>query len=143
MDLQTFVAETLKQIVSGVADAQSGVAALNTNARINPALVSEDAKRKSANPTPVEFDVALTVSERSESARSETSEQYQGLISVVSAKDTASAQSSHSGEHQREAVSRVKFTVQLAQPSDIETYSTNIPTMSSMGRSRYDELKDY
>ena len=61
MNLSTFVAETLRQIVSGVADAQKSVAALDTNARINPALISQAARVKSGEPTPVEFDVAITV----------------------------------------------------------------------------------
>lgn len=143
MDLRTFVAETLRQIVGGVADAQASVAALGTNARINPAMVADTAKRKSAPPSPVEFDVAVTVAEKSSFNQADSECRSESLISVVSAERSLVSDQENATSRRNEAVSRVRFTVQLSQPSDVETYSTNIPTMASMGRSRYDELKDY
>ncbi|MEH3123708.1 MAG: hypothetical protein PGN16_17350 [Sphingomonas phyllosphaerae] len=133
MDLQTFVAETLRQIVGGVADAQKSVAALGTNARINPALISQTAKVQSGDATPVEFDVAITVVDDAETVSTASASSSSGMIAVVHADRTADAGTTDRSRHRSEAVSRVRFTVQLAQPSDIQTYDSS-GSFASAGR---------
>ena len=137
MDLQTFVAETLRQIVAGIADAQASVAELRTNARINPAKVADSAARKSAPPSPVEFDVAVTVAEENSHSRSDAEQRSRGLISVVSSSQVLASEQESATNRRNEAVSRVRFSVQLAQPSDVETYSTDIHVVSRSRSDRY------
>ena len=137
MDLQTFVAETLRQIVGGVADAQKSVAALGTNARINPALISQSAKVQSGDATPVEFDVAITVVDDIEAARTEGEASSSGMIAVVHADRTTDTVTVDRSRHRSEAVSRIRFTVQLAQPSDIQTYDSSGDFASAGRRQSY------
>ena len=137
MDLQTFVAETLRQIVAGVAEAQKGIAALGTNARVNPALVEQTAKMQSGAASPVEFDVAITVVDDHRSEKSVGAATSSGMIAVVHAGQNTDETSSEARQHTTAAVSRVKFTVQVAQPSDVETYSSSFSYASSGSGDRY------
>jgi len=137
MDLQTFVAETLRQIVGGVADAQKSIAALGTNARVNPALVDQSAKVQSGAASPVEFDVAITVVDDHRSERTTGESTSSGMITVVHANQDTDRTLSEAGQHTTAAVSRVKFTVQVAQPSDVETYSSSFSYASSRDGDRY------
>lgn len=137
MDLQTFVAETLRQVVGGVAEAQKSIAALKTNARVNPALVEATAKVQSGAASPVEFDVAITVVDDHRSDKTAGTSTSSGMIAVVHANQEAEEASSTASQHTTAAVSRVKFTVQVAQPSDVETYSSSFAYASSGTGDRY------
>lgn len=117
MDLKAFVTETLAQIVEGVADAQERIAAGGTNATVNPRSIPSEATHKHGEATPVEFDVALVVSaEASEGSSSKVSGSV-GILSVVSARLSSTLEGQSTGTNRNETVSRVKFTVQLAQPA--------------------------
>lgn len=129
MDLRTFVAETLKQIVDGVADAKSYFAQSETGAQINPVVRSST--DKVGNPSPVEFDIALTVSQSSESSGSTTGEAKVGMISVFQAK--VGAESRDKDGNERQEVSRVRFTVMLAQPADIQVAQAPPPRPAQPG----------
>lgn len=120
MDLKSFVAETLAQIVEGVAEAQRRIAETGTNATVNPTTVLEDARRKIGDPSPVEFDVAVTVTEESRDDSSSKVGGSAGLLSVVTLKTSAELANNTTGSNRNEAVSRIKFAVQLVQPSDID-----------------------
>lgn len=121
MDIKTFVAETLCQIVEGVAEARAKIAEGGTNAAVNPGHVGAEARREIGHPAPVEFDVAVTVSEESEdkSTSRESGGGGMGVLSIVSAKLAAETATESAGTQRTEAFSRVKFTVMLAQPGDI------------------------
>lgn len=123
MDLKSFVAETLVQIVEGVADAQKRIRELDVGAAVNPNSIADTSKDKLGVATPVEFDVAVTVTD--ESASKTGAGSTVGFLSVVSAKVDAKAEASDSVRN--EAVSRVQFVVRLAQPADLSTYSTRMP----------------
>jgi hypothetical protein len=120
MDLKSFVAETLVQIVEGVADAQKRIATLEVGAAVNPGVVSEDARRKIGSPKRVQFDVAVTVSD--ESASRTGAGATAGFLSVVSARVDAKAEASDTLKN--EAVSRIQFSVDLSQPADLITRSS-------------------
>ena len=69
----------------------------------------------------MEFDVAVVVAEESSSRAN--MEASAGFLSVVTAKIAGRAETA--GTARNEAVSRIKFSVDLAQPADLETYSFN------------------
>lgn len=117
MDLKTFISETLTQIVEGVADAQSQMAAGGSGARLNPVFRTAAQKSHPSEAKPVEFDLALTVSQQSAESSSAKGEMRAGFISVFQAKVGADMEA-RSGTQSQE-VSRVKFTVMLAQPVDV------------------------
>ncbi len=119
MDLKTFVAETLTQIVEGVSDAQKRIAEANVGAAINPGVVDASAKRKIGRASPVEFDVAIVIAE--ESSTRAAAEASVGFLAVVTAKIAGKAEASEAARN--EAISRIKFSVDLAQPADLETYT--------------------
>jgi hypothetical protein len=133
MDLKTFVAETLTQIVAGVSQAQRDIAALGTNAAVNPASVASDSSRQMTGARPVEFDVALTVVDRSSSSVEANDSQSASIISVVHSGTEAGSSSVDEQITSQEAVSRVKFSVLLAQPGDISVYQK--PNLAALGRS--------
>lgn len=114
MDLKSFVAETLVQIVEGVADAQKRIAELNVGAAVNAQYV-HPGSRQIANPRPVEFDVAVTVSD--ESAAKAGLGASAGFLSVISAKIDGKAETSDTLRN--EAVSRIQFSVNISQPADL------------------------
>lgn len=110
MDLRTFVRETLTQIIDGVADAKAGLEMRSSGAVINPSYGTAQA-------TPVEFDVAVTVAQQQDEAAAMKGEAKGGVLSVFQAKvgaDLETKAASHS-----EQVSRVRFSVMLAQPGDV------------------------
>lgn len=127
MDLRTFVAETLTQIVDGVADAKARLASGETGAKINPAYATLDVR-------PVEFDVAVTVAQQHDEAAAVKGEIKGGVLSVFQAKvgtDLETKAGSHS-----EQVSRVRFSVMLAQPGEVRPRA---PVQSPpRGRGRHD-----
>lgn len=113
MDVEQFVAETLKQICRGVASAQSEVADTGKGV-ISPSVVQADiatAFRALTHPkthTPikeVEFDLAVTVTEASGS-------EGKLSLSVFPIKAGIGGESSKA----MESVSRVKFVVPIALP---------------------------
>ena len=136
MDLKTFVSESLTQIVEGISDAQKRISETNAGAAVNPGVVDERAKRKIGHASPVEFDVAVVAGEESAEQAGSSAKAGFALISVVSARAAAEMNSRSSGGQRNETTSRIKFTVQLAQPADLETYRYDIPSASVRGSSR-------
>lgn len=132
MDLRTFVADTLSQIVDGVGDAQKAIRDSGTNAAVNPGRVSSASKRKLAPAAAVEFDVALVVTQRTTEGSESNDEQASGIVSVVQANTRHSAQNGKQSKNAHQSTSRVKFTVMVSQPADIETYQA--PDLSAIGR---------
>ena len=61
--LQEFISETISQVIHGVAGAQKLTTELNS--RINPKKIDGDGhmKRIAEKRTPIEFDIAVTVTE--------------------------------------------------------------------------------
>ena len=118
MDLKSFVAETLVQIVEGVADAQKRIHDLAVGAAINPNHIPDHANRIT-KASPVQFDVAVTVSD--EVASKAGAGASAGFLSVISARVDAKAEETDTLRN--EAVSRIQFSVSLAQPGDITTYN--------------------
>jgi len=125
MDLKTFVTETLVQIVAGVSDAAGQIAQLGTNAQVNPHVTSTSYETGPARA--VEFDVAITVSDESQSAGSSKAGGSLGILSVVGVKASAEIGENSGSTQRNEAVSRVKFSVQLSQPSNITRVNPTIP----------------
>ena len=120
MDLKTFVSETLTQIVEGVADAQLRIAEGGSNACVNPTKVFSGEQHKRAEPRPVEFDVALVVEAESTDKSSAKAGGSVGFLSIVSARATGELGSETAGSSRSESTSRVRFTVNLAQPAFLE-----------------------
>ena len=132
MDLRSFVTETLVQIVDGVSEAKKQIEAGASNARINPDEVYPHQQKKSGRASAVEFDVALTVAEETMDAEKEKVGARAGLLSVVSLGASAEINGERSGSAKNETVSRVRFTVMLAQPSDLtEKRGISVPTTAS------------
>lgn len=116
MDLATFVRETLVQIVEGVSAATIEIDNLGTNARINPGI--ENA-HNGGQARPVEFDVAVTVSQGSENKDQVKAGGSLSVLAVVGIKAGAEGLSDTAAMQRSEAVSRVKFSVMIAQPSQV------------------------
>ena len=114
MDLKTFVSQALIQIVEGVNEARSAVK--STGATVNPTFFG-DVKNMPKNGSyhigsgklaqSVEFDVALTVAEGTET---------KGGIGVFSG--VINLGSSGQSNNENVSVSRVKFTVPLGLPNE-------------------------
>ena len=119
MDLKTFVSETLTQIVEGVADAQKRIRDANIAAAVNPSYRMGTSQRDYADEKPVEFDVAVVISEESSEASGNKAGASVGIIAVLSAKASADIESNSVGIHRNETASRIRFSVQLAQPAEI------------------------
>lgn len=136
MDLKTFIADTLTQIIGGISEAQRNISAMDVNAAVNPASISSDSRRHLTGARPVEFDVALTVLQRSAVSAADGSAESSGIVSVVQSFSEARSHASEDETHSEEAVSRVRFSVMLAQPGDIDVYpSSNMhDRMAEMGR---------
>lgn len=128
MDLKTFVSETLIQIVEGVSEAQKRIRESGSNASVNPHQIASEAKQKIGQATPVEFDVALVVAEESQAQSGSKAGGSVGFLSVVTTKVSAELSEQSSGSNKTEAVSRIRFSVRLAQPADLSEYSTYIPS---------------
>jgi hypothetical protein len=119
MDLKTFITETLTQIVEGVSEAQSRIESAGHPAAINPSSIGSDSVRNHGPASPVDFDVAVVISEESAQASGEKANASAGLISVVSLKAAGQLESGRSAGSRNETTSRIRFTVQLAQPGDV------------------------
>lgn len=119
MDLQTFVAETLTQIVAGVQDAAKRISAMGTNAAVNPRTLYASADDPSTRTTDVEFDVALTIAGEKGERTSDQVSAAAGFLSVVSAKIAGQSANEGDARQRNETVSRVRFTVAMAQPSEV------------------------
>jgi hypothetical protein len=122
MDLRNFVTETLTQIVEGVADAKARIQAIDPEAKVNPVAVESGTANRHGTASPVEFDVALVVADESTEATGAKAGGSVGFLSVVTARVSSELQSQSGGSQRSESVSRVKFTVQLAQPADFKEY---------------------
>jgi hypothetical protein len=107
MDLKTFVKTTLLEIAEGIKDAQDVVGTRAGNAKINPETHYGQDKGHGKS-TPVDFDVALTVSDKSEG-------EVHGGLKVAG----IGIGGKKAGESTQEVVSRIRFSVQLAQPAMI------------------------
>ena len=132
MDLKTFVSETLTQIVEGVADAKQRLEAGGTGARINPVRRDTSNRPHPSEAKPVEFDLALTVTQQSAETSTSRGDAKAGIVSVFQAK--VGADLAASSGNQSQEVSRVKFTVMLAQPSEI---SVDQPIQIPTGNTRW------
>jgi hypothetical protein len=119
MDLKTFVAETLTQIVEGVAEAQKRIDGGGTGAAVNPDWVDSSSQATHGRAKPVEFDVAVMAGEESTENTGEKLAGSVGLISVLTARAAAEIDSRNVGAQRHETTSRIKFTVMLAQPGKI------------------------
>jgi hypothetical protein len=117
MDIRTFVSEMLTQIVEGVADAQRRVDEGGSGAKLNPRQThSANIERGLHEARPVEFDIAVTVAnEDREGSESKVGGGLQ-VLSVVGVKLGAAMAEQSSGSQRSETVSRVQFSVLLAQP---------------------------
>jgi len=100
MDLEQFVSETLHQIMSGVAKAKARDSGVGTHVigHNNPKILQV---KSGAGAFPVDFDVAVTATEKSESGA-------KGGIAVLKVVEVG-GERSKGLEHS--TVSRVKFTV--------------------------------
>ena len=83
---------------------------------------SAESKRQHAEPSPVEFDVGVTVTSQNTDSTGEKIGAKAGLLSVVSLGASLDANSAKSEQLKNEAISRVRFSVQLAQPANVTTY---------------------
>lgn len=115
MELQEFVRTTLIQIAEGVSEANAHLKNGATGALINPSGTYGGQVKDAIHP--VEFDVALTVSDESVTKGTSESGGKAGILTVASV--NAKVGSEDSGSNRREAVSRVKFTVSMQQPANI------------------------
>jgi hypothetical protein len=106
MDLETFIAETLRQIVKGVRTAQEHDDC--KGAFINPSPSPGQGHRLVK---PIEFDVALTVTEGSE-------KQGKGGIGIASVLGIGGQASSTTAST---SVSRIKFEVPVILPVSMPT----------------------
>jgi hypothetical protein len=116
MDIQTFVSETLRQVVAGIHLAQKTVAQESIGAKINPRGITALAKNANGQKEPhdintklpvhqIEFDIAVTVSESSEGKAGG------GLLIAglgIGGQKTAASENL--------SVSRVSFTVPVVWP---------------------------
>ena len=131
MDIQTFVSETLTQIVAGVRDAETRIAQMNVGARVNPTDVYSGASTGTA-PSAVEFDVAVTVASQVHDAEGSKAGGSMGVLAVVGIKVGAEISGQASTTERNEAVSRVQFRVMLSQPGDVRVKpAASIPTARS------------
>lgn len=117
MDIQTFVSETLRQIITGIHSAQKEVAQGSTGAKINPRGVTALEKDLQGQRQPhdidtklplhqVKFDIAVTVSGSTEGKIGG------GLLVAglgIGGQKTNTAESSY--------VSRINFTVPVVWPN--------------------------
>jgi len=120
MNIEMFVSETLRQIVAGVAKAQADIAALDVGARVNPTAVYQHSANKMAEASEVKFDLAVTVvSETQDERTSKASGSASGVLAIMRAKVEGELASQAGSAERNEAISRVSFSVMLAQPADL------------------------
>lgn len=139
MDLRTFVAETLTQIVGGVADAKAAIDDMDVGAKVNPDRTYSD--KQHGEPTDVEFDVAVTVASAFRDGKQhEAGASASGVLAVVGLTVSGKVAGDETNEAREEAVSRVKFKVKLAQPAHVEKRQrtpTPTPTIPRTARNPY------
>jgi|GEM_PF-658503 hypothetical protein len=123
MDLRTFISESLIQIANGVADAREQFKKDGTAAEVNPSKSERGKGRRTGDASPVEFDVAVTVADETRGDSNEKIGGKAGLLSVVSLQASAEVGSGESTARREQQVSRIRFKVLLAQPSDVTEYS--------------------
>ena len=125
MDLKTFVSTTLQEIVAGISEAKAAIEQIDSSARINPTMRSHNSQRSAiTNEKPVEFDVAVTVSE-------EAGGGGKAGVKIASLFEVGGEAKSRSAS---ETVSRIKFSVGLAQPGSVETSAPPQPIPYSTTR---------
>lgn len=117
MDLKTFVAETLVQIVEGVQEAQRRIEEGKSGAAINPHAISHNSEATHGEAKPVEFDVAVVAGEETTENKGEKVSASVGIISVLSAKAGGEVDNRSQGAQRNETTSHIRFTVMLAQPA--------------------------
>ena len=118
MDLKTFVSTTLQEIVAGISEAKTAIEAIDPNARINPTVRSHNSSSAGVtDPKPVEFDVAVTVSE-------EIGGGGKAGLKIASFVEISGEGKARSAS---ETISRVKFTVALAQPGAVRSSAPPAP----------------
>ncbi len=123
MDLKSFITETLVQIVDGVEEARQKIAAGPTNAQINPAMRYCE-EQKLGDVRPVEFDVAVTAAKEGGAG---------GKLAISVAALNFGVEGG--GKLSTETVSRIKFTVDLAQPADVQARKKPAPIDYNRGGS--------
>jgi hypothetical protein len=111
MELSTFITETLKDIVKGIADSQAF--ALENGARVNPHRpgptgrnIEYESEKGSREVTMITFDIAVTASSQEENGLS-------GGITVLG----MNIGGKHSEKDANQTVSRIKFDIGVTLPS--------------------------
>ena len=128
MDLKTFVAETLTQIVAGVAEARTQIDALGVGAKVNPTVRSRDEVRGHVQEKPVDFDVAVTVVDQDQGEEtSKVGGGMAGVLAGVGVKIGAEMTEQANALRRNETVSRVQFEVMLAQPGAVRILGPSPP----------------
>lgn len=102
MDLETFVTETIVQVIGGVEKAISKVGDISKTGMVNPSYSTH----KHGEVQPVEFDVAVTVAQK-------TAGEGGGGVKVAVLQVGGKLESAT----ENVAVNRVRFTVPVAVPS--------------------------
>lgn len=109
--MKTFVSTTLQEIVAGITEAQAALEQINPNAKINPTYRPHNHYRAGVTePKPVEFDVAVSVTEESGGGG-------KAALKIASFVEIAGEGQLKTGT---ETVSRIKFTVGLSQPGYVQ-----------------------
>lgn len=135
MDLKTFVSETLTQIAEGVQDAQQRIAQGGSGASVNPENVPHN--QRHGQPRPVEFDVAVVAGEETSENKGKKVGASVGLISVLSVRASGEIDNRNIGAQRNETTSRIRFTVMLAQPSELtQRPAPRIPKPTDRGWTR-------
>ena len=127
MDIQTFVAETLVQIVAGVAEAKSRIDGMGVGAKVNPEYRPAASVKDHTEPSPVKFDIAVTVVNENETG-SDTKNKgaaTAGVLAVVGVRIGAEIGDRATSTERNEVVSRVQFEVAISQPGEITRGSSS------------------
>ena len=114
MELKEFVTESLVQIAEGISKAADVLNSGQSGAVINPRVSSDLATTNVNKARPVLFDVAITVIEQASNIDGSSIRAKGGILSVVSA--SAKSDKSVGDMARTEAISRIKFEVQMIQP---------------------------
>ncbi len=119
MELQTFIAETLRAIIDGVHAAQGATTNKGHNAFINPA--PNDTVTHTWPPQEVEFDVAVTVSGGSNLEGSSGARLKVPVFQIGASVKGASSETDS-------RTSRVRFKVPVSLPSTVPPRPPELPT---------------
>jgi hypothetical protein len=118
MDLKEFVQTTLVQIAEGIDGANRALQDGQTGAVVNPGEAREGSTPRHLV-RPVEFDVALTVTKDVSSNEGSSVGGKAGVLSIASIRGHLTGTTS--AAEREEAISRVKFNVEMLQPGNIRT----------------------